>query len=369
MPDLVLRALRAPQTLPQWPLPDWELLLRQARHAGLLPRLAERLAASGDLCAVHAAPRQHLQAALTVTAAQHDDVRREVEHVRRALAPLGVPLLLLKGAAYVAAGAAAARGRVFSDVDILVPRERLNEVEAALMMNGWVTTHHSAYDQRYYRRWMHELPPLMHIHRHTVLDVHHTILPLTARLTPDPALLLAAARPLPGATGVLVPCDEDLLLHSMTHLFFNEEQAHALRDLSDIDLLLRDFGRDPAFWPRLVARARQLGLARPLYEGLRYAAAVLGTPVPASTLQEVEAHGPPRAWRPLMDGLWQRAFATLHPGSRRRGTALALFMLYVRAHWLRMPPRLLLPHLLVKALGLHELRRPRQDAEAATPPR
>ena len=41
------------------------------------------------------------------------------------------------------------------------------------------------YDDAYYRRWMHELPPLIHRERDRMIDVHHTILPLTARITPD----------------------------------------------------------------------------------------------------------------------------------------------------------------------------------------
>ena len=70
------------------------------------------------------------------------------------------------------------------------------EVEGALMLHGWSTTHHDAYDQRYYRKWMHELPPLKHNTRGTVLDVHHAILPVTARLKPDSRKLLAASRPI-----------------------------------------------------------------------------------------------------------------------------------------------------------------------------
>ena len=33
---------------------------------------------------------------------------------------------------------------------------------------------------------------------------------------------------------------------------------------------------------------------------------------------------------------------------------MAVFALYVRAHWLRMPPVMLVRHLTVKALRLHE---------------
>ena len=84
--------------------------------------------------------------------AQTEAVEREVAFLRKALATLDVDLVLLKGAAYLIAGLPAARGRVFSDVDILVPFDRLAEVEAALMLHGWTTTHHDAYDQRYYRQ-------------------------------------------------------------------------------------------------------------------------------------------------------------------------------------------------------------------------
>ncbi|WP_164045505.1 nucleotidyltransferase family protein, partial [Serratia marcescens] len=65
------------------------------------------------------------------------------------------------------------------DLDILVPRDRLDEVEAALLAAGWEWVKPDPYDDAYYRRWMHELPPLIHRERDRMIDVHHTILPLT----------------------------------------------------------------------------------------------------------------------------------------------------------------------------------------------
>ena len=174
--------------------------------------------------------------------------------------PIGAPVILLKGAAYLAMQLPAARGRSFSDVDVLVPKARLSQVESALMQRGWMTTHHSAYDQRYYREWMHELPPLRHLQRQSVLDVHHTILPETARLRPDATLLLSAALPVPGWDGVAVLAPTDMVLHSMTHLFHNDELSRGLRDLSDLDLLLRHFAVDATWWRNLVERARTLDL-------------------------------------------------------------------------------------------------------------
>ena len=95
-------------------------------------------------------------------------------------------------------GSSGRNGRMCSDVDILVPRERLDLFERALLANGWVHVTLEPYDQLYYRRWTHELPPLVHRDRLTAVDVHHGILPVTSRLKPDLTRLLAQARALPG---------------------------------------------------------------------------------------------------------------------------------------------------------------------------
>ena len=51
---------------------------------------------------------------------------------------------------------------------------------------------------------------------------------------------------------------------------------------------------------------------------------------------------------------WARALRPLHADATDTWTPAALFALYVRAHWLRMPPLLLARHLTIKALKLHE---------------
>jgi hypothetical protein len=326
----------------------------------LLPRLAATLDARQLTQSVPPAAAAHLKAATLLAAAQATEVRREVEHVRQALAPLGLEPVLLKGAAYVIAGLPPGDGRLFSDIDILVPKARLPEVEAALMSRGWATTHHSAYDQRYYREWMHELPPMQHIHRHTTLDVHHGILPETARRRPDPALLLAASQVIStpgGPVRVLAP--EDMLLHSMAHLFFNEEHSHALRDLSDLDLLIRRFGADDGFWTRLAARARALDLERTLHYGLSQALTVLDSPVPREALTASSSAAPAWPLNRWMDTLWHQVLRTPPATSALVPRSIAPFLLYVRAHWLRMPPWLLARHLFVKAFL-----RPGQEASA-----
>ena len=350
----VVLALRNPRALLGSSPMQWEALVRQARRTNLLSAVAASFVEFGMLGDVPPQPRAHMESARKLAKAQAEATRREVAFIDRALAAVGAPIVLLKGAAYLIAGLAAARGRTFSDIDILVPRSALAEVEAALMLNGWATAKNTPYDQRYYRRWMHELPPLTHVSRQTLLDVHHAILPTTARLKPDSAKLLRASRPLSGEPRLRVLAPVDMVLHSASHLFCNEEVGNGLRDLLDLDSLLREFSQDERFWQGLNSRAAELDLTRPLFYALRYAAQILGTPVPSRVLHAAQFGRPPSLLQGLMDALFLQ---TLHPERAGRSGGLASLArgsLYLRAHWLRMPPLLLVHHLAVKALRREE---------------
>lgn len=354
--DLALQALREPASMRALDGAGWERLLCQARRADLLGRIALCFEREGLTPRLPAAVQAHLEAAIVLTRAQQREVLREVEAIRAALAPLDLKPVLLKGAAYLVSGGAASTGRTFDDVDLLVPKDRIAEVEAHLMMAGWVGTHLTPYDQRYYREWMHELPPMMHAERHSVLDVHHGILPETVRRRPDSALLLAAAREVPQAPHWRVLCSTDMVLHSMCHLFHNDELSHGLRDLSDLDLMLRDHGRDAAYWTELLARAEALHLGRTLHYGLQCTHRLLGTPVPPEVLQLAARHAAPSPIDGMMCRAWQSVLHTPHSSGREPLTGLAQRLLYLRAHALRMPPAMLARHLAVKAWRRHVLK-------------
>jgi hypothetical protein len=351
--DLVIRMLRDPQGLRGWTPRQFDLLLRQAHAADMLGRLAVLVEAHGLAPHLPAGLREHLGGTRRALRSHEAQVRRELNYIRTALQALDLPVVLLKGAAYLAAGLPAAEGRFFADVDILVPRQRLPEVEAALLLAGWLGSHHSAYDQHYYREWMHELPPLVHIRRQSALDVHHTITPLTSRWPTDGAALLAQALPAARQPGFAVLAPPDMVLHSMVHLLMNEELSHGLRDLADIDQLLRHFGARPAFWPALTERARSLGLLRALYYGLRNAADILGTPVPQAAMAQARAAA--SAWTSgLWLAAWRRALRSPHPSAGDAWTAAARFALYVRGTGIRMPPLMLARHLWIKAWRRHD---------------
>lgn len=326
----------------------WLSLLSQARRANLAARLAWRVDVTGMV--VPPQVRWQLDGA---TKAQHHLARMvalELRHLARALRGDGVDFVLLKGAAYLAAALPPALARQFGDIDVLVRRADLAAAEAALMGGGWVNLDAQPYDQRYYREWMHEIPPLTHISRSSVIDLHHTIVPPTSVFRVDGSALMAHAQPVAGSPGQQVLQPVDMVLHSMVHLFTEGEFDNGLRDLLDLWDLLHHFSRqDARFWDALLARADALGLGRPLHHALHHLERLAGPTLP-DRLRAQFMHFQP-AWpaRWLMHWLLSIGLRPQHPASSRPGDGLARWLLYVRSHWLRMPLRLLLPHLLRKA--------------------
>lgn len=300
--------------------------------------------------------RDALVSALIATEARARLARWELDRLDRVLKGMpAVPLVAMKGCAYLLAGLPNAAGRMFADVDLLVPEAALGDVERRLAENGWCATRLSPYDDRYYREWTHELPPMNHIEREVEVDLHHNILMRTARLSPDSARLIGEARPVQGSRfKVLAPVD--MVLHSMTHLLFGGEMDDAIRELVDIDDLLRHFGEhEPGFWERFWPRAEELDLGRPAFYGLRYAHRLLGTPVPGEVMRAAEAGSPGRTVQALMDGLVPRTLIPQHPDAPSRMSGLARLLLYTRSHWVRMPAMLLVRHLSRKLLLRHGL--------------
>ena len=350
---IIERALTQPQTLLELSPCQWDELIQSARRLGLLARIQLLLAERGLLDAVPTQPKLHLESARIVADNEQRIMRWEVNRIQRALGELSKPVILLKGAAYLLAGLSVAKGRISTDVDILVDRADIADVESALLKHGWEHTKVDEYDQFYYRVWSHELPPLRHRERGTTIDVHHTILPLTGRCHPDPKKLLAEAITLDGSQfKILAPAD--LVLHSAAHAFQDGDLVRGLRDLVDLDDLLRHFGVEADFWDRLVQRSQDLDLTRPLYYALRYTSVILHTPVPAAVLEQTKRFAPARLAGLIMDRLVIHAVNDRLNGGRRFSQAFSSWALYMRQHWLRMPPFLLARHL------VHQMFRPQK---------
>jgi Uncharacterised nucleotidyltransferase len=310
---------------------DWDGVIGVARAEAMLATLAHHLA-DADLPEPVAKLLADQRAAAAVAQAQ---ALWEAEMARRALAPEGIEFVLLKGAAYAAAGLSCSAGRQIGDLDILVLAHDIRRAENELLEAGWEWVKSDPYDDFYYREHMHELPPLIHKARDRMIDVHHTILPKTHRITPDALALMSDAVRAEGGFAVLNP--EDMMCHCAAHMLADGDLQGGLRNLWDFHCLTRDFAAaDADVWGKLDARADLHGLRAPVHRAARLARDLYGAQLPSG-------------WsRQDADDIWYRR-RLLARDDWGRSTNVALQQaFYIRSHWLRMPPLMLAKHLWAK---------------------
>lgn len=319
-------------------------MVRVARRLRLLARLASAIDQAGLFPRVPAEPARHLNAELRLSRWRTRSMSWAMECIGSSLHPLGTLPILLKGAAYVSQGLPIGSGRLPADIDIMVPREALNEAMQRLLQAGWEPLTLDAHDLRYYYEWSHEVPPLRHPLHTIELDLHHNILPPIGRRKVDAAPLFqraVAARQPPWH--VLHPVDQ--VLHSAAHLFFDAEARDRIRDLVDLDGLLRHFGAADWFWDDLASRAEELRLGEPLALACHFCQQWLATEIPETLLSVLARIGPRPAHLRWLVGVMASALAPADPDDddslRRKAAHLIILGRY---HVNRMPLNILIAH-------------------------
>jgi Uncharacterised nucleotidyltransferase len=348
---LLVHALRDPASTRTLDAEGWTALIAMARAEQLIGTLAYRL----KIESVPAKVAEILSDARTNAEYQRRSALWEADCARRALADYPGKIVLLKGTAYVAAGLKAGQGRHIGDLDIMVARDDLPQVEAALLdKGGWEWVKEDAYDDAYYRDHMHELPPLIHKDRDRMIDVHHTILPLTAGPKPDAEGMLADAIALSDGLYILSP--PDMVIHSAAHLFADGDLAGGLRNLRDIHCLIIEFGSEERFFQDLCWNAANHQLTSVVSRALRLAARLYGTRTGTYAEYWTSAGGllfgrNEKPGRQLEARISDRFFIrrlTARDGWGRPTRKFTRLIFYIRSHWLRMPPLMLARHLFTK---------------------
>ncbi len=356
--NFILDFLKTPEICRSYTKQDWSLFLRMARNANILAHLGWILKQNNYFGPAPSKIKDNINAAQTIVEYRKQTALWELDRLHRALKDINTEIIVLKGGAYLIFELPFSQSRMFSDVDILVPRGKIAIIEQTLLQQNWKSVKVDEYDQNYYRQWMHEIPPLRHAVRTIEVDIHHTILPLTSRLKPSPEKLMAdAVSTKQDSFKTLSPCD--MILHSATHLFYDSELENKLKDLIDLDQLINHFNKEQEhFIEKLIERSKQLDLARPLFYALHFAKKILGTNISAKHLQNAKNNTRISFISlSLMNTLVPLAILPEHPDYPKYRVRFARWLLYIRSHYLRMPLELLIPHLLYKSKVRWEARK------------
>lgn len=324
-------------------LEKWQDILLILRQEKMLARLGLLLQQADLFEALPAQVQRHFNNAIQLASRQKLQVKFEANQLIQSLSSLTTTLVFLKGAGYTLSENAASLGRVFSDIDVLVPKNKIAEVERALAIYGWYSKPLEEYDQAYYRKWAHEIPPVAHGSRGTVLDVHHNLVPLVSGRSLDMEAFITQCSVQLG--GVMVLNTPGMFFHSAVHLFFNEEYSSAFRDLNDLYLMYS--ASEPGFITELLLLVAQFGFDFEIFLAFYYLNHYYQIELPESLQPLMKAQS--KHFTIAHKFIFDRVTLPNHSLMNVSGMSLAENMAAIRGHWLKMPLHILLYHIAVKS--------------------
>ena len=339
----LLDVLRNPELAPRLGRDDWLSVLACAQRNQVIGQLGDMIRRAGHFDSVPDAAKRRFDLA-THTSGQRSAVAQWEALTLRQAVDASIPIVLIKGVAYAACNDANAAGRSFSDIDLLVHKQHLEAVESAAISLGWQPSNTDEYDTRYYRQWMHELPPMTHVRRRTVIDLHHGILPLISRVRVATPKLFDDAVPV--GEGLYALSAIDRVIHCAVHTVVDGEAENTLRGLLDLHLLTAQHAATAEQLAALASRAKSLGVANIALPALDAANLVFRPDL-----------APPVRSASRVAGWLQSAAVQSATGAKLSKT-IASMALLAHSHWIKMPLPTLIPHLIHKRLH----REPKTDA-------
>jgi acetolactate synthase small subunit len=304
--------------------------------------------------------QRHLYSASMYARRQSKQIFYEALLLQELLEKNGITPIFLKGANYTLRSSSNSQGRICSDIDVLVKVEELDSCESLLLSQNWKSEKLTQYDDRYYRQWAHEIPPLIHPFRGTVIDIHHNLyLPISGR-SPKIELFINELEFTADNFAVLkIP---QTVMHSIIHLFMNESFSSGMRDLFDIYRLIKEHG-DEYFWNELIVLARQSNFLVELQYCLVALETIFSFDVPeymSIALHENQLSWTQKIWA---KHIFANAILPQHPLISLNRQHFASSIAYFRGHWVKMPKSVLAKHfveklynqLLDQVLGKHQL--------------
>jgi len=342
----IIQLLNQPRIVREWNATNWESLLEQAYHTGLVARVFYLLNENELTGYIPANLYWHFISAWKLFLAHESDIKKEVAQINGILSVINTKAVYLKGTAYLEEGLICSKGRIFSDVDVFVPKAKLAQAENILKWQGWTLKELDEHDQHYYREWMHELPPMVNTKSGLTLDLHHNLIPIISRIKLDSDALFENCLEREVSMSL---SNEDKVLHSAAHLLLDGEFNHGFRDLHDIYLMIQEFNAaENGFINRLIKRSQALNFEFILYHCLKLQQRLFSIELDEDIFNTLIKNKLSRAKANFIVSLFEHV---LNPLPKKTFLYnLSSFLLYIRSHWLKMPLKILIPHLFYKSI-------------------
>ncbi|WP_158971610.1 nucleotidyltransferase family protein [Paraglaciecola sp. L3A3] len=324
---------------------QWQQLVLILRHQQLLACYSAVFKQAGIFQKIPQQAQRHFLNADVLVANHKKQVMFEAAELQREIGDKQQYLIFLKGAGYTLSKTRVGDTRVYNDIDILSDKSSIDEIEKKLCLFGWLSEELTEHDEKYYRKWAHEIPPLRHGKRGTIIDIHHNIVPIISGRQLDANQF--ATHSVTTEDGFQILSFAAMTLHSLIHLFFNEDVKKGYRDIIDIHTLMT-YHSEGDYWQELLSLSKETGFELELFLACRYVQQILKTRIPEEITEQVAKNIP---WNiGYLDFVYKKVLLPSHPSCRPKFFALAEFLVLLRGHFQKMPLHILIFHLTTKSL-------------------
>jgi hypothetical protein len=262
---------------------DWDVLIEESGRYGVAPLLYHRLKTSHSDIPIPANVMARLRPIYLQSAARNMHLYHELSKVLGLLRNANIPVIVLKGAhlAEIVYGNIALRP--MGDVDVLVHKDDLMRVEAALLGIGCAPTECHRQIAKDNFHFVYGLPS-----SELFVEVHWNFLPSMYRFKIDiDGQWERSRQAIVAGVDVSVLCPEDLLLHLCLHTSISHLFEMGLKPLYDIFETIRYFGKK-IDWRQVQLRSEEWGEAKCAYLTFRLARELLGASVPDDLMKAIK---------------------------------------------------------------------------------
>ena len=261
---------------------DWDVLIEESGRYGAAPLLHHRLRTFHSNIPIPANVMARLRHIYLQSAGRGMHLYHELGKVLGLLRHENIPVIVLKGVHLAELVYGNIALRPMGDVDVLVHKDDLMRVEAALLGMGYAPAECHRQIAKDNCHFVYGLP-----NRELFVEVHWNFLPSMYRFKIDMDGQWERSRQaIIAGVEVSVLCPEDLLLylclHTSKHLF-----EMGLKPLYDIFETIRYYGKE-IDWKQVQLRSEQWGEAKCVYLTFRLARELLGASVPDDLMKAIK---------------------------------------------------------------------------------
>jgi len=313
---------------------DWQRVVRGSIRLGQGPTLLTRLRDSGRLAELPSHLQHELETTYYLMALYNTRALADLAALVETMIREGLEPIVLKGGALAGRLYENIALRAVRDLDLLLRPDEIPVAESIMQRLGYTQPFPvERYDSHFH------LPPFVPPRGQPRVEIHTGLIRPFFPRQPDLDAMRRRAEPIEvGRVIARALCPEDQVLHCCLHLAFGDQFVRGVKDLADIDALVRRPNRFDG--EAFVHEVERQGYGRAAYYALERTRRVFGTPIGDANMSRLRRHRLPWPEHRVLESLAETYLTALPDHQEFFGLARARSMIRLLMAEDRRPRRL-----------------------------